>query len=123
MLSRLLQCCIVVVMQIKLTVVADSPTWRAESEWVDLIRTWCGEFKPQMLTIAFELSCLHTHKIKLGWHKIMNYSRLRENRRFWVDLTWLRTRLNKSCKYINISSFKLHGSPITLLMHVCDVRW
>ena len=35
-----------------------------EVELVYLIRTWCGEFKPQMSTVASEFSRLRTHKIK-----------------------------------------------------------
>jgi len=46
-------------------------------------------FKKQMFTVAFGLSCLQfIHaKSSLQWHKIMNYGRLRENRRFLVEFT------------------------------------
>lgn len=110
MLSTLLHCCRVLVMQIKLTVVVvDSPTWCAKLEWVDLICTWCSEFKPQMLTVAFELTCLQA------------YGRYMKVAAF--EMSWLCTHINKLCKYSRISSFKLHSSSVTLLMHVCNSVW
>ena len=47
-------------------------------------------------------------KSSLRWHKIMNYGCLRENCRFWV---WLRTRINKLCKYSNMGSYWLQAGP------------
>ena len=110
MLSTLLHCCSVIVMQIKPSfVVIDSPTWCVESEWVDLIHNLCSEFKPQMLTVTFELTCLQAYGCYV---KIAAF-----------EMSWLHIHINKLCKYSRISSFKLHGSQITLLMHVCNSAW